>query len=420
MPGRETTHRLFVFALPCHRPMLFPIHSDRRLRSTPWVNYTLIGANVLIFLFTERAINAFSQGIMEGESFEALRSSLFIVNFYLYPDSGLINLWQFVTYQFLHNDIWHLGGNMIFLFVFGNHVEDRLGKVAYLCFYLAGGVLAGLTHVLTSEAPVLGASGAVAGVSGAYLAWFPLSNITLAFFFVFGSFEVSGMVLILFYIGMDLFLNFTGVVNIAYEAHLGGYFYGFALGLLLLRSRLLPREPYDMLSLLEQRQRKARFKRLTDKRGSFFSGDSAGGGSGEGVSSETPLSPEQQQVLEARAEIAKRLTDHNVSEAAARYVQLLEAHPNQALPQQQQLDVANHLMAEGRYGTAAAAYELFLDQHAGYHDLHQVQLILGLVYGRYLDQRPRARELLTQALANLTGADRQLAEQVLGELGQPT
>ncbi|MEM6551262.1 MAG: rhomboid family intramembrane serine protease [Planctomycetota bacterium] len=399
--------------------MLFPIHSDRRLRSTPWVNYSLIGVNILIFLFTERAINAFSEGIMQGNSFEALRSSLFIVNFYLYPDSGLINLWQFFTYQFLHNDIWHLGGNMIFLFVFGNHVEDRLGKVAYLLFYLAGGVLAGLTHVLTSEAPVLGASGAVAGVSGAYLAWFPLSNITLAFFFVFGSFEVSGMVLILFYIGMDLFLNFSGVVNIAYEAHLGGYFYGFAVGLLLLRSRLLPREPYDMLSLLEQRQRRAQFKRLTEKRGSFFEGDPKKGKTDEGASPAEPLTPEQQRVLEVRARITKQLADHNVAAAAADYVQLLEAHPNQALPQQQQLDVANHLMSEGRYGTAAAAYELFLDQHKAYHDLHQVQLILGLIYGRYLDQRDRGRELLGKAVSNLSGADRELAEQVLKELGQP-
>ncbi|MEM6393027.1 MAG: rhomboid family intramembrane serine protease [Planctomycetota bacterium] len=400
--------------------MLFPIHSDRRLRSTPWVNYSLIAINILIFLFTERAINAFSDGIMQGESFETLRSSLFIVNFYLYPDSGLINLWQFFTYQFLHNDIWHLGGNMIFLFVFGNHVEDRLGKVAYLFFYLAGGVLAGLTHVLTSEAPVLGASGAVAAVSGAYLAWFPLSNITLAFFFVFGSFEVSGMVLILFYIGMDLFLNLSGVVNIAYEAHLGGYFYGFALGLLLLRSRLLPREPYDMLSLLEQRQRRAQFKRLTDKRGSFFEGDpkkGKGDGVGGAGSASEPLTPEQQRVLEVRARIAKQLADHNVAAAAADYVQLLQAHPNQALPQQQQLDVANHLMSEGRYGTAAAAYELFLEQHATYHDLQQVKLILGLVYGRYLDQRDRARELLGQAVPKLTGSDRELAEQVINELG---
>ena len=122
--------------------MFIPIRSDRPLRSTPYVNYALIAINVVVFGFTAR----------EAEYSRAWE-------FMLWHERT--ELWQFITYQFLHADIWHIVGNMLFLWVFGNAVEDRLGKAGYLFFYLAMGVLAGLGHWLTSEAPVLGASGSV-------------------------------------------------------------------------------------------------------------------------------------------------------------------------------------------------------------------------------------------------------------------
>src|SRR5690606_9644203 len=102
----------------------------------------------------------------------------------------------------------HLFFNMLFLWVFGNEVEERLGKVGYLAFYLAGGVLAGLAHALPADAgPILGASGAVAGVTGAYLALFPMTDITIILFF-FGAFEVRSIALILFKIAQDAVFHF--------------------------------------------------------------------------------------------------------------------------------------------------------------------------------------------------------------------
>lgn len=208
--------------------MLIPLRSDRRLTSKPWVNTSLIAINIIVFLFTQRQVEAFSQFAVQYDLTE-LRQYLQVVNFYLWPDAALINVWQFITYQFLHADLIHLGGNMIFLWVFGNSVEDRFGKVGYLAFYLAGGVLAGLAHVLTSTAPVLGASGSVAAVSGAFLALFPLSNITLALFGIFATFEVSGMVLILFYIAADVMMNLSGAMSVAYGAS-GGVCHGICDG----------------------------------------------------------------------------------------------------------------------------------------------------------------------------------------------
>ena len=145
--------------------MFIPIRSDRPLRTTPYVNYALIAINVVIFGFTAQAFAP------NSEYSEVWR-------YMLWNDEPMLKAWQFITYQFLHASPMHLIGNMVFLWVFGNNVEDRLGKFGYLFFYLSMGVLAGLGHWLTSEAPVLGASGSVAGVTGAFLALFPRTHIT--------------------------------------------------------------------------------------------------------------------------------------------------------------------------------------------------------------------------------------------------
>ncbi len=113
----------------------FPFRTDRRLQHVPWVNIALIVLNTLIFLYTSHGRNA--AALME--------------TYRLDPASP--GLYQFITYQFLHAGAMHLAGNMLFLWVFGNSVEDRLGKVGYLAFYLAGGVMAGLGYVLIEPRP---------------------------------------------------------------------------------------------------------------------------------------------------------------------------------------------------------------------------------------------------------------------------
>ncbi|MEE9211062.1 MAG: rhomboid family intramembrane serine protease, partial [Phycisphaeraceae bacterium] len=205
--------------------MFFPIRTDRRLAHTPWVNYTLIAVNVLVFIL-QIALSSpgrpqwFGHGLLDPEA----------------P-----SLHQFITYQFLHGSWEHLLGNMLFLYVFGNSVEDRLGKIGYLGFYLAGGVIAGFGHALLETTPVLGASGAICAVTGAYLALFPLSGVTIFYWFVFyvGTFEVSGIVLICFQIAQDLLFQLAGRGGVAYMAHLAGYAYGLLIGMGLLWCRLL-------------------------------------------------------------------------------------------------------------------------------------------------------------------------------------
>ncbi len=123
----------------------------------------------------------------------------------LRSESAGAELWQYFTYQFLHENWLHILGNMVFLYIFGNNINDRMGHLGYLAFYLAGGVMAGVGHVLFSHQPVIGASGAVAAVTGAFLILLPRANITVFyFFFLFGELEIPGLWFVLFMFGQDV------------------------------------------------------------------------------------------------------------------------------------------------------------------------------------------------------------------------
>ncbi|MEM1446153.1 MAG: rhomboid family intramembrane serine protease [Planctomycetota bacterium] len=408
--------------------LFFPLGTDRKLRATPWVNYALIAANVVIFLFTERSTKQLdavlrlyyeqlASGVGDRQDLLAFREDHPVFQAWLQPEFP--QLLQFFTYQFLHADLWHLLGNMLFLFVFGNAVEDRLGKVGYLAFYLGGGVMAGLAHVTFSDAPVLGASGSVAAVTGAFLALFPLANVTIFYWFVFiiDSFVVSAIVLILFRVAQDFIFNLAGIGNVAYMAHLAGYAFGFSAGMAVLLLRLLPGEPYDMLTLIEQKRRRAAFKRQSKSGYSPWETPRPGRGEAPPKAGEAgELTDEQRDLMQRRSAISKSIAEHDLPGAADAYAKLLDEHPTQVLPQPQQLDVANQLMADRKHAVAARAYELFLDRYRAYADKPQIQLILGLIYTRYLNQPDRARELLSAAVDRLDGNEQQLAKETLAEL----
>lgn len=397
--------------------ILFPTGTDRRLQRTPWVNYTLIAVNVVIFILTA------NQVMLADEYFYALDAAVQtgavipyrpgILNFYLLPGDGSVI--QYFSYQFLHAGWMHLIMNMVFLYVFGNGVEDRLGKVGYLFFYLAGGIVAGLGHGAVNSNPVLGASGSVAAVTGAYLALFPLSNVTIVYWLIVpGRFEVSSMILILFQVAQDALFQVSGIGNTAYLAHLAGYFCGFGFGITLLLTRILPREPYDMLSLIEHRRRRAQFTKLSRQGYRPWDHNKPGDPSGKGAAAVTE---DEKRIMEARAAISAAIAGHDLPKAARLYVDLIDKEPEQVMTLQHQLDIANQLMSDGRYDASARAYTLFLGAYRNYADRQQVQLILGLIFARYLDQRQRAKELLTEAVPRLHGEELTLAKQVLAEIG---
>ena len=235
--------------------MVFPIRDDNTGRSiTPFVNYVLIAANVLVFLLfqgfgtNERFTYAFStvpQEIATGRDIDqpvVVKDPISgdtVGRIDLQPTPGSVYL-TLLTSMFMHGGIMHLLGNMLFLWIFGDNIEDDLGHARYSAFYLTAGLLASLAHVVSTFVfnqnpyiPSLGASGAISGVMGAYLLMHPQRRVTV-FLFRFLT-EVPGIVAVgLWFVlqlisGLGLLGGGSQLGGVAYAAHIGGFIAGLAL-----------------------------------------------------------------------------------------------------------------------------------------------------------------------------------------------
>jgi membrane associated rhomboid family serine protease len=312
--------------------------------------------------------------------------------------------WNLLTYQFLHADWLHLLGNMLFLWVFGPNVEDRFGRWRFLAFYLLGGCAAGGLHVLFENAPVLGASGSVAAVSGAFLVFFPLVQVRVLIIFLFiGVFELTAWWLIAAQFFWDFVLQGMGSGGrVARLAHLGGYGFGALTALVLLWTRLVPHEPFDLFGMAKHAGRRRALKEAMYEYGTRTA---RGGRSGEGAESHggqgSPSGDDLRLTLSA-ARAAK-----NLRAAAAAYARLREraavavgedegrlGSGRGLLAKQQHLDFGNELMAAEMHAEAARVYADFLSAWPKERQSDEVRLLLALVRGRYLGQRAEAAALL--------------------------
>ena len=217
---------------------MLPLKDENPVRSTPVVTFLLIAANVLAFLY-ELQLGFDSVGLerfMDRYAFDygAFASGL------SYGGPSLAVVTPLFTHMFLHAGWLHLGGNMLYLWVFGNNVEDTLGALRFLVFYLACGIAAALGQGLLAPAPMVGASGAVAGVLGAYLILFPSARVsTLVFLGLFITVvQIPALVVIGFWIVIQILQSLTELRITQHEAGGVAYFAhvaGFAAGVVLLR-----------------------------------------------------------------------------------------------------------------------------------------------------------------------------------------
>ncbi len=207
---------------------MFPIGDDNSARrSFPLVTYALIALNVLFFFVELSGGNAFIKQW-------AFVPSRFLAN----PVADFITLF---TSMFMHAGWVHLGGNMLYLWIFGDNVEDRFGPVKFLVFYLLAGLgatFAQLAFSMGSSIPNLGASGAIAGVLGAYLVMFPQGRVHVLMgrgIIPMPALIVVGLWFVLqFFSGIDSIANTTADTGgVAYMAHVGGFIAGFVLTFLL-------------------------------------------------------------------------------------------------------------------------------------------------------------------------------------------
>jgi membrane associated rhomboid family serine protease len=239
--------------------MIFPLYDDNSDRTTtPIVNYILIAINILVFVFLQQLGNndkftyAFStvpQEIVTGRDVRTpdrvveapvTGQQLLLPGLQPTPFSVYLTL---IISMFMHGGIAHIAGNMLFLWIFGDNVEDRLGHVRYLIFYLLTGVLASLAHVLSTVmfavdqssllVPSLGASGAISGVLGAYLVLHPKRRVTVILFRFLTDVPAYVAVGIWFAFqiisSLPMFGGRSPQGGVAYAAHIGGFIAGVAL-----------------------------------------------------------------------------------------------------------------------------------------------------------------------------------------------
>ncbi len=208
---------------------MIPIKDENPTQIIPYVTFGLIFINLAVYIY---------QLTLDP------RQEMYFVYHYgavpaLLTGQAQVNLqdtmipWPLtlITSAFLHGGLFHLAGNMLYLWIFGNNIEDALGHVKFIVFYLVGGVLAGLAHVATNPAsplPMIGASGAIAAVLGAYLVLYPRANVVIMvfLFFIVQLVKVPAVVVLMVWFFLQIVGGGEGV---AWMAHVGGFVAGMLL-----------------------------------------------------------------------------------------------------------------------------------------------------------------------------------------------
>ncbi len=208
---------------------MFPIRDHNPSTRTPFVVFALIGINVLVWLYDVSVIQP-------GGLLNRFYTEYAMVPAFISQGEGYQG---FLTHMFLHGGFLHLAGNMLFLWIYGDNMEDEMGHLPFLGFYLACGLAAALGQYLVepwSNVPMVGASGAIAGVMGAYLLMFPKARVDILIIFIvfFRIFPIPAWIVL----GLWLILQIAGGFStplegggVAYFAHLGGFVAGAVLAL---------------------------------------------------------------------------------------------------------------------------------------------------------------------------------------------
>ena len=224
---------------------MLPLRDNNPRRTVPVVNTLLIIGNIMMF-FWELSLGPRLEPVLSAVAFVPARFWNVVL--------AIPNILTIFISMFLHGGWLHLGGNMLYLWIFGDNIEDRLGHVRYLLFYLACGFAATMAHAFMnpySATPSIGASGAIAGVLGAYLICFPRARVTtLIPLFIFITIrEIPAIVILGFWFVFQLFVGVASIGvaeqnagGVAWFAHIGGFAFGMVLIVMMggLRRRAAP------------------------------------------------------------------------------------------------------------------------------------------------------------------------------------
>ena len=336
---------------------MIPLGVDRASRNPPVVTHILLLTNLLVFAITWVAARS-----APGAA-SAVDSGVFIPQWPAFA----AHPWTIVSYSFLHDpaSVWHVAFNMLFLWVFGRAVEGRLGPFWYLTFYLAACIVAALGHALVSNAGVIGASGAVAAVTGAFAALFPRARVRVLFLFT--IMEVPGLLLVGLFVFIDVLGSF-GLTRgmggrVAYSAHLAGYAFGLGVMLTLLGFKLLPRTEFDLFFIAKQWRRRQEMRRVLAGASSPWRRDALR----TAPATEAPTQPSEPSPAVAARELA----------------------------------AANESWTRGDFAKAASSWEQFASRHPSHPDSDGAQLLAAMAYTRKLADPQRAKRILNSLLTRL-------------------
>ena len=353
--------------------MLLPIGDDNPRERTPFVHYAILGVNVAVFLYmltlSDAGMNAF------------------FLRWGMRPDHfSLVTLF---TSVYLHAGLGHIFGNMLFLWIVGDNVEDRMGHVGYLIFYHAAGAAATLAYVAFTPdvtVPLVGASGAISAVMGAYAVFFPNAKIKIwywIFLFFTNIIYVSAKwAVALWFLEQVLLRLLVGRAGIAYEAHIGGLLFGVAVALALKGLVLKPVDPA---------------RRIVDT------------GEGERAAAAPP-----ETAGVAAAEISEALDAGQADEAFRLFTRSAGGADAEPVGEFTLARLGAALMGAGAYGPASRVYEEMLRSWPSGPLSPEAAFRLGVIQSRVRKDYLRARDNLLRAHGSHPDAARRA--QALDEL----
>jgi membrane associated rhomboid family serine protease len=393
--------------------LILPVGVDRPPRRTPVVNYALIAINVGVFLLFPPVGTA-------------MRRLEFL--FALWPlDSGFFRLHQLVTSAFLHANWEHLTFNMVFLWAFGNSLNDRLGHVGTALFFLGGAVGSAIGHLAVSsgQVPCVGASGAICAVVGGYLVLLPLNDVKMFYWFFIriGTFFVRPLPIVAFWALSDLLMwKFGAPSNVAYAAHLAGYALGIGVTFLLISTRLMRREGIDLLAWITGRLPDGRLWRTAlipvDSTTDQFAGVLGPGEQYEhrGLASAPAWGAvDTEQML--RDELVHAVAVGDMDTALGLYEQYVVANPGAALPLRVLVTVGNWYLRVERYSEAVQTWRRAIALYPDHHLVPSIHFSMGMTLSRHLARPDAAADHLRLALTGLNNPDRaRIARRELGRL----
>ena len=372
--------------------MFLPIGDDNPKETTPFVHYGIMTVNVVVFFYS----------LQYGWHPEK-----FWLAWGLVPAE--FDLTRLFTSMYVHGDFGHLFGNMLFLWVVGDNVEDRLGHAGYFAFYHLAGVAACLTHVAftgSSLVPLIGASGAISGVMGAYAVFFPRAKIKIwywVFFFFMGVAYVSAKWAVgLWFLEQVLLRAVLGSRGVSYDAHIGGIVFGVAAALVL-RGAFL-RKPDTVGRVFGTGRRQPRWRRT----------GRAGAEAPSAARPVTPAAGELQTDVDDNAAITASL-EAGDPQLAYRYFTRAAARARWTfLDESVALRLADALVQAGSYGPAARVYEVMLETFPQGPDAPEAAFRLGVILSRAFEDYDRARPLL--ARVHQAHGDARRRQQALDEM----